>query len=844
MEDAFSLIVVALLFGGLGWILGVAGYFRAGRALRELAALRAALGVPAPAVDAAEQPPSVPAVPQAGEVRVFGTPPEPAAPGPKRDWEQLLTARWGVWLGSAALLLAGVFLVRWAADGGLLGPGVRCAAALLLGAALIAGGEWLHRRPPASSPMVDYAPAALAAGGVGIVFGSAYMAAVVYGLVPPLAGFALMAAASLAGLLLSLRLGQLVAAVGIVGAMVDPLLVQTSDPSWPGLFAYLLFVSAAALAVVRLRAWVWLGWATTVAGAGWVLLGAASSSPAGIWAAGLFVPAAALLNLVLLPPEALDHPVGRRLAWVPVAAIGTAGLAVALAWPEASTRAGVLLLAPVTVGCAAREARLAWLPWLAALLFLLLILFWGLPPWHATGEVVMGGDRAIGIIPGAWAPAVLQPLLWTAAGMAAFFAAAGLWSEGRHTGTQRWSTLPAAVPVLALAILYVRVKNFQPDHLWAGAALLLAAFSTLAAAQARRMEERQRAGVHAAGATAALALGFATVTTGQSLTLALALLVPALAWIEGAAELPALRHVVLAAACVSILRLLFNPYVLDYATGERPFLNDLLPVYAVATVAFAAAARQLRRRADDLVVGVLELGSLAFGSAFVTLEIRHWATGGEPWAAQSSFREIALHVSALSILALVSRALQRRTGRAAFRWAFSVQGGLALAGAVGLILLNPAFVPAVTVGRLPIVNALLAAYAVPAAAAAYAACGLRVAARPLASYALAAIFAWITLEVRHDFHPDPGGMALNTAPVLDAELWAWSGAWLAYGLALMAAGIVLGRKALRFASLAVVALTAAKVFLLDLAGLVGLLRVLSLLGLGLTLIGLGTAYRR
>ena len=48
----------------------------------------------------------------------------------------------------------------------------------------------------------------------------------------------------------------------------------------------------------------------------------------------------------------------------------------------------------------------------------------------------------------------------------------------------------------------------------------------------------------------------------------------------------------------------------------------------------------------------------------------------------------------------------------------------------------------------------------------------------------------------------------------------------------------------RIWALAIVGLVAAKAFLIDMAGLTGLWRVLSFLGLGLVLIGLGTLYRR
>ena len=118
-----------------------------------------------------------------------------------------------------------------------------------------------------------------------------------------------------------------------------------------------------------------------------------------------------------------------------------------------------------------------------------------------------------------------------------------------------------------------------------------------------------------------------------------------------------------------------------------------------------------------------------------------------------------------------------------------------------------------------------------------------VAAAVLACYALLAGFVWITLEIRHLFHPD--AMGLDIAPVEDAELWAWSGAWLAYGVGGDGRGDRGGRSdGCGWRRSAVVGLVAAKVFLVDMGGLVGLWRVLSFLGLGLVLIGLGAVYRR
>ena len=68
--------------------------------------------------------------------------------------------------------------------------------------------------------------------------------------------------------------------------------------------------------------------------------------------------------------------------------------------------------------------------------------------------------------------------------------------------------------------------------------------------------------------------------------------------------------------------------------------------------------------------------------------------------------------------------------------------------------------------------------------------------------------------------------------------------WLAFGVALLLAGIVLKSQPARLASAAVVMLTIAKVFLHDLAGVQGIFRALSFIGLGLVLMGIGWLYQR
>jgi len=71
-----------------------------------------------------------------------------------------------------------------------------------------------------------------------------------------------------------------------------------------------------------------------------------------------------------------------------------------------------------------------------------------------------------------------------------------------------------------------------------------------------------------------------------------------------------------------------------------------------------------------------------------------------------------------------------------------------------------------------------------------------------------------------------------------------SGAWLAASVALLLAGVRMPDKALRLAGLGLLTATILKVFLIDAAELEGVLRIVSFLGLGLALIGIGKLYTR
>lgn len=780
------------------------------------------------------------------DVQAGGLPPErpvvplqappPGPPAPRRDIEALLTLRWGMWLGAAALLLSGVFLIRYAADEGWLTPGVRCIGLALLGALLIGVAEALRRRAGtdvAGQPALpDLAPAALAGGGSSMLFAAAYAADSLYRLVPAAAGLTLIASASFAALALSLRFGRLVAAIGIAGAFATPALIQDGQASAPMLFGYLLLVSLAGLALQRRIQWDWLGWATLLAGGGWTAFAVLSTSHAGpssgLWAPSLFAPLSAALHLASLrwnrPVQAsLSHV---RLAIAAIGVPGAALLLLALASGSTMPATGLLLLAPVAVA-ASRGDRAAGLPWLAALGPLLLLGAWAQTGWLQDG---LASSRFV--------PAVAAA---DALGLGAF----GLWTEARRVRPLGWAALPAVLPGLTLAIWYLsprlghRLADLPP---WLAAACLLAAGLAVRAWSCRRTP--QRAGIHAAGTVAALALVLAWTLHAVGLPLAglagLAPLLPALATIAVRTGPGPLRRVALVPAVLlpvwPLLALAAEPALLS----DPAALTVRLPALLVSLVCTGQAAWLFRNARLDALDRLLEAGTALLAALLVAATVRSLAGSGrfEPAFAEASLQVAGLWLETLAWLMLSQRPAPAPTGRP-----WRAIGIVALTASL-LLMLHPPLLEPDRVGTLPLLDALLPAYAVPALAALLAARRLPAGrlSRWLSRFALLSGFGWLSLEVRHLFHP--AAMALSAAPVDEIELWALSGAWLGFGAALMAAGLVLLRPGLRQAALLILGLTAVKALLVDTGGLAGIWRVLSFLGLGLTLIASGAAYRR
>ena len=151
-----------------------------------------------------------------------------------------------------ALALGGIFLVKYSIEAGLIGPRLRLFFGALLAAALVVGGEWARRQKQlagfAALPAADI-PSILTAAGTTVAYATVYAAYGLYGFLDPAFAFVLLGAVALATLGAALLHGPALAALGLVGAFVTPLLVASTAPNYWALYIYLAVVTAAAFAL-------------------------------------------------------------------------------------------------------------------------------------------------------------------------------------------------------------------------------------------------------------------------------------------------------------------------------------------------------------------------------------------------------------------------------------------------------------------------------------------------------------------------------------------------------------------------------------------------------------------
>ena len=709
--------------------------------------------------------------------------------------------------GAIALIAAGFFLVRYSIEIGLFTPALRTVLAALFAALLVAGSEGARRLPATrEDPRIAQA---LAGAGIASAYGTLYIAAALYHLIAPLPAFALMIAVTGLGLVLALRHGPPTAVLALGGGFVAPLVAGYDTAGIGPLLVYLALFTAALFGLAVHRGWAWLAIAATAAGFAWVNF-----------------------LLLALDPAELTAPA----AFVVLLAVGAS-----LAFPRARVSAAWLRLAPLVAGLV---QLLAFAP---ALDFSALA--WGFYLTLAAASLILAWRDTI-YLPGALAALALT-LLLLAVGLtepdaptthiaaimcALLFAIPGLLLLHR---SRIWAILAlggiGGPVLLANAISWPRLDDWQ----WAIIELPAAALAGWVSWRRRSHAGQRDPGLIAGAALAATLAGIALGQFTGSSWVAVPIAIIALAlgeWARrtGDAQLRLLPALALAAILIAGVEPLarYIALIADSASGARlPYLQlpglaeafrHLLPALIAGALLLADREQFARLRsgilASAIALGLMLLYHVAKLPLAITDESRFAAWG---------FAERAVITQALLAAGWVSARRSPALGLCLF--------GLGLIRIVwfDLLLLNPALI-AQQVGSFPLLNLAVLHLALAAVWSWTFAPG-----RSWRLVGIAFTFAAVAAAVRQAAHG-----SLLTGPVMTGENYGYSAAFLLLALAWLALGIRSGARDLRLAGLALLTAITLKVFLIDAAALDGLLRILSFLGLGIALIGIGWAYSR
>lgn len=802
--------------------------------------------------------PEITATPDTG---VADAPVVPVGPSLASRLFGWLQENWVYAAAAASLALAGIFFVQYGIENSLLPPAARVVCALIFGAALIAAGEWLRRKHgDGKESSTAYLPSVFSGAGIVSIFGAIVAARQLYDLIDVGVAFAGLMVTAAGAVALGWFTGPLLVVVGLVGAALAPFLVGGGGGAAPWLYGYYGLIGVTGLAVDTVRKWRWLSVLSLVLayGGAWMML------PAGAGVPGLLIHLAVMPLLVVILSDFALIPrlAGPTLTEVALSK-GQAGP------PSFAVRVAHGAMMASTLGLVfqmgmAGDNLLAF-ALLAGLA--VLVLLWAdraeglddLALWPAGGllarvvvEVVTGGAahwQFVSADLALRAPETAAPMTATVIlGLSVAISAAAAFRAFRPGALRLGYGLAAVLvaPLTAAGLeLFWQPARVMGAYLWALQVIALAGLMTLLALRFARADgaDMRRAAYATLSALSLIALALFLVTTKTALTLALAVLALVAALLDRRFRLPEMGLFVQAAVAVLSWRLVADPG-LGWAM-DAPF-GQVFLAFAGTLVALSSAWVVLRPLGREVTSGILESAVAGLAVVFLNVLFSRWLLAR---GVSDDLSHWQIGVRLLPFLALMAVQLYRAQMGGKLRLLRLGLSSLAAVCAAGLVVLSLTVVNPLLQGEWDTgarvlgpmgLDTLLLAYGVPGMV--LLAMGLRfapvVGRRVFRRVALVAgsalILFWIAMEIRRFWQGD----LLGVPGVRQEELYSYTVAMILIGAGLLYQAIARRSASLRAVAMTAIGLTAAKVFLIDAAGLTGLTRVLSFLGLGLSLAGL------
>lgn len=320
------------------------------------------------------------------------------APAPVRrsfGFEDVFGRYLPIWAGGITLIVAGVLIVKYSIDAGLLSPTVRVIAGVAFGTVLLGAAEAALRN--AVRVPDRRIPQSLAGAGIATLYAALLIAANLYHLIGPMTAFVGLALVTVLAGALSLRFGAPSAILGLVGGLAAPALVGADQPNIPLLASYLALTVGGLSALGRSQRWWWLGGLAILGGFGWglALIFTGVESLATTLSLGVLTLLLAIAFPLLVGGGRWVRIVAAFAGCAQMAAIVATGGFGGLQWALFG------LIAAAIVWLSWRKAAPSELPLASLTVGVLLVLAWPTPDPMLLALVVAGGALIHGV-PALW----------------------------------------------------------------------------------------------------------------------------------------------------------------------------------------------------------------------------------------------------------------------------------------------------------------------------------------------------------------------------------------------------------------------------------------------------------
>ena len=759
---------------------------------------------------------------------------------PSSNWLSSLIDNWMIWLGGISVGLAGIFMVKYSISMGLLGPKTQISLAILTGIILHVVAEWLRRRKGSSDPVF-----ASLAGGASITLYAALLAALhVHHIITPGWAFVFLAIVSLITMGLSLLQGPMLAMLGLVGAYVVPILVSTNSGNMIAALIYSLIITAAALILLRFVFRPWLWWSIIIGSMAWWLISLPAEQADSFRAIYLAILAWSILALphfdflvqfkskgaIKELDDKTIQPFKRAFSmnqvglFILVIAWAISLLSQGHAWRSFESVASFMLWAPmvaVLIFAAGTRPSLWPLPWLSLILHLM--------AWITIGfEPIAHGYKFLPLSPEAG-----QLFLVYAGVMAFVYSALSAWQWYSRGFTHPRASLTLLAPLMWLALAYTQTSALSQSLEWSLVALVFGLVYAAATAWRLKQSSQDHVALWLTLATHfAYSLGAVMYFDEALLSLVIAVQLLSLAWLIKRYELPWLELFLKAMVAIVVLRLTLNPWLADYPTD----VHWSLYTYGGSTLLAFLASRQLTH--NPQLRAWLEAATLHLLVLTLGTELRYWLYDGDIFVSEYSLTESAINTSLWAALALVYyyRSNLSQNLQKFYVFCSKLLLIVSLASYFISITHNNPWWSGELISNIPIFNILLLAYGAPILLAILVALYHQPQYRSMAlRFAGFASLLFITIEIRHLWQGSDIGLSNNTS---DGEIYTYSVIWMLMAIPAVLIGARQQIQELYKVGMILLIAVIGKIFLIDMAGLDGLWRVASFMGLGLTLLAL------